>query len=87
MENTVLSHSLVTIFDKTGLKRGLDGFGPVVDDTPWNDHLAIMAAPEARRFPKAEEILRQHIRAARVRPLLHHEANRVAMMTAPGFAL
>jgi DNA-binding GntR family transcriptional regulator len=76
--NEHLRRTLIAVFEKIELKRRLDGFGLVVGDQPLREHQELVDAIKARRYDKAEGILRDHIRQASVRLLEHLEANAIS---------
>jgi DNA-binding GntR family transcriptional regulator len=82
-QNPFLCRTLDSVFDKIGLKRRLDGQALIVNDTPLQDHYALIAAIEEQRFDEAEKGLQQHIRQACVRLMRHLELNGATPASGP----
>jgi DNA-binding GntR family transcriptional regulator len=73
--NQVLLKTLDSIFEKIELKRRLDGYGLIMDNSPFQDHQNLVTAIKAKDFEKGREVLRNHIREACGRFLRHLQAD------------
>jgi DNA-binding GntR family transcriptional regulator len=78
-QNPFLCRMLESVFEKIDLKRRLDGAGIILNEAPMKDHKALVTALAARQYKEAEEILRRHIRQARLRLLQHLELSEAGM--------
>jgi DNA-binding GntR family transcriptional regulator len=74
--NVFISRMLTSVFEKINLKRRIDGAGFPLDSDAASDHRNLMAALAAGRHGDAHDVLRQHIRGARLRVLRQLELNR-----------